>query len=86
MERSAPVEPILLDQARQLEEPRRPIFRLPIPTEAVLLMILRMVGAFMGCLSPMVGNLGLGVLDIDWATQEGARVALSYSGSSGRFS
>ena len=86
MERSAPVEPILLDQARQLEELRRPSCRLVTPTEAILLMIMRLVGAFMGCLSPMVGNLGLGVLDIDWATQEGARAALSHSGSSGGFS
>ncbi|MCJ7708054.1 MAG: hypothetical protein MUO38_10590 [Anaerolineales bacterium] len=86
MERSAPVELIPLDQARQLEEPRRPIFRLLTPTEAVLLMILRMVGAFMGFQTQVAEMLRSGMILAGWAAPQGARVALSYSGSSGRFS
>ena len=86
MERSAPVEPILLDQARQLEEPRRPIFCLLTSTEAILLMILPLVFAFMGFLTQIAKMLRPGTILAGWAAPQGRRVALSYSGSAGSFS
>lgn len=86
IERTAPVEPVALDQVSQLEEARRPIFRLLTPTEAILLMILPLVGELMGRLAQIVEMLGLGMILTAWAAPRRARVALSDSASSGRFS
>lgn len=71
MERSAPVEPLPLGQARQLEEPRRPIFRLLTPTEAVLLMIVSLVGAFMGFLTQIAEMLRSGTILAGCAAPQG---------------
>ena len=66
MEKSAPAEPITLEQASQIEETRRPVLRLLLVMAAILLMILPFVTTFNEFLTRVVETLGLDVILTNW--------------------